>query len=56
MPLTRIKNQNTALSLAVIIPCFNEEPTIGRVIKNFKNTLPEADIYVFDNNSTALIC
>jgi len=52
MPLTKIKNQNTAFSLAVIIPCFNEELTIAKVIKNFKNTLPDANIYVFDNNST----
>jgi glycosyltransferase involved in cell wall biosynthesis len=39
-------------NLAVIIPCFNEEVTIGQVIRKFQKMLPEAKIYVFDNNST----
>jgi glycosyltransferase involved in cell wall biosynthesis len=39
-------------SIAVIIPCYNEAPTIAEVISHFKRTVPEADIYVFDNNST----
>ncbi len=38
--------------IAVIIPCYNEESTIGKVINDFKKDLPEADIYVYDNNST----
>lgn len=38
--------------IAVLIPCYNEEKTIGKVIKDFKNALPEATIYVYDNNST----
>lgn len=38
--------------LAVLIPCYNEEPTIVKVIKDFQRELPEAKIYVFDNNST----
>lgn len=37
---------------AVLIPCYNEEATIGKVVSDFKRTLPEADIYVYDNNST----
>ena len=37
--------------IAVIIPCYNEEMTIGRVIEDFKKELPEAVIYVYDNNS-----
>ena len=37
---------------AVLIPCFNEELTIGKVIDDFRRELPEADIYVFNNNST----
>ena len=37
---------------AVLIPCYNEEHTIGKVIKGFKEALPEAVIYVYDNNST----
>ncbi|MEA1997561.1 MAG: glycosyltransferase [Gemmatimonadota bacterium] len=39
-------------SIAVLIPCYNEEATIGKVIRDFRETLPEARIYVFDNNST----
>lgn len=38
--------------IAVMIPCYNEEITIEKVIKDFKKELPEADIYVYDNNST----
>ena len=37
--------------LAIIIPCYNEELTIEKVIKDFKKELPDADIYVYDNNS-----
>lgn len=39
-------------SIAVLIPCYNEAKTIEKVVKDFKATLPEADIYVYDNNST----
>ena len=39
------------MKVAVLIPCYNEEKTIEKVIKDFKNELPEADIYVYDNNS-----
>ncbi|EOI44403.1 glycosyl transferase [Enterococcus faecium EnGen0313] len=38
--------------IAVLIPCYNEEATISTVIEDFKRELPEADIYVYDNNST----
>lgn len=37
--------------IAVLIPCYNEEQTIEKVIKDFKRELPKADIYVYDNNS-----
>ena len=37
--------------IAVLIPCYNEELTIEKVINDFKNELPDADIYVYDNNS-----
>ena len=37
--------------IAVLIPCYNEELTIKAVIEDFKNVIPEADIYVYDNNS-----
>ena len=39
------------MKTAVLIPCYNEEVTIEKVIKDFKRELPEADIYVYDNNS-----
>ncbi|MDK6521593.1 glycosyltransferase, partial [Aerococcus urinae] len=38
--------------VAVIIPCYNEEAAIGRVVSDLKQTLPQATIYVYDNNST----
>ena len=38
--------------IAVLIPCYNESKTIEKVIKDFKAVLPDATIYVYDNNST----
>jgi glycosyltransferase involved in cell wall biosynthesis len=38
--------------IAVLVPCYNEEITIGQVVTDFRAVLPQADIYVFDNNST----
>jgi glycosyltransferase involved in cell wall biosynthesis len=38
--------------IAVLIPCYNEELTVGEVVQAFRAELPEAEIYVFDNNST----
>ena len=38
--------------IAILIPCYNESKTIKKVINDFKQELPEADIYVYDNNST----
>lgn len=38
--------------IAVLIPCYNESKTIEKVVKDFKCALPNADIYVYDNNST----
>ena len=37
--------------IAVLIPCFNEEKTIGKVVTDFRKTFPDAAIYVYDNNS-----
>lgn len=37
--------------IAVLIPCYNEELTIQKVVKDFQQILPEADIYVYNNNS-----
>lgn len=38
--------------IAVLIPCYNESKTIGKVVRDFQNELPEATVYVYDNNST----
>ena len=40
------------MSIAVLIPCYNESKTIEKVVKDFKRELPDADIYVYDNNSS----
>ncbi|MBE6157941.1 MAG: glycosyltransferase [Firmicutes bacterium] len=37
--------------IAVLIPCYNEAKTIEKVVRDYKEVLPEADIYVYDNNS-----
>ena len=38
--------------IAVLIPCYNESRTVEKVVRDFKRALPEATIYVYDNNST----
>lgn len=38
--------------IAVLIPCYNESKTIEKVVRDWKNTLPEAVVYVYDNNSS----
>ncbi|TPJ25568.1 glycosyltransferase [Mesorhizobium sp. B2-7-2] len=40
--------------IAVLLPCYNEELTIGEVVRRFRETLPSAAIYVYDNNSKDL--
>lgn len=37
--------------IAILVPCYNEEQTIEKVVKDFKEALPEAFVYVYDNNS-----
>jgi glycosyltransferase involved in cell wall biosynthesis len=39
-------------SIAVLLPCFNEATTIAGVVRHFKKIMPEANVYVYDNNST----
>lgn len=55
-PFNKVCNERkSALSrdkIAVIIPCYNEALTIGKVIDGFRRELPEASVYVYDNNST----
>jgi cellulose synthase/poly-beta-1,6-N-acetylglucosamine synthase-like glycosyltransferase len=42
----------TGLRVAVLVPCYNEAPTIANVVRDFRLCLPTADIYVYDNGST----
>lgn len=48
VPMLEEKNP----SIAVLLPCYNEEATIGKVVRDFHAALPDAAIYVYDNNST----
>ncbi len=41
-----------AAQIAVMIPCYNEVVTVAAVVKEFQESLPTAQIYVYDNNST----
>ena len=38
--------------IAVLIPCYNESRTIEKVVRDFRRVLPEAVVYVYDNNSS----
>ena len=40
------------MKTVILIPCYNESKTIGKVVSDFKKFMPHADIYVYDNNST----
>jgi len=42
----------SALRIAVLLPCFNEEAAIAQTVAGFRSALPDARIYVYDNNST----
>ncbi|MEI7899620.1 MAG: glycosyltransferase family 2 protein [bacterium] len=42
----------TNAQIAILLPCYNEEMTLSKVIRDFKRELPDADIWVYDNNST----
>jgi glycosyltransferase involved in cell wall biosynthesis len=44
--------QDAARRVAVLIPCWNEAVAIGKVVADFRAALPDADIYVYDNNSS----
>jgi len=49
--MEKIERDLSTLSIAVLIPCYNEAATVRKVIRDFRSALPSADIYVFDNNS-----
>ena len=42
--------------IAVLLPCYNEEATIGATVEGFRKALPEATVYVYDNNSADRTC
>jgi glycosyltransferase involved in cell wall biosynthesis len=44
-------NQRSRPRIAVLIPCYNEELTVGKVVQDFRRVLPTSYIYVYDNNS-----
>lgn len=44
--------KRNSMKIAVLIPCYNESLTIAKVVKDYKEAFPTADIYVYDNNST----
>ncbi|MGY0714113.1 glycosyl transferase, partial [Azospirillum argentinense] len=43
---------DTAPVVAVLIPCYNEEAAIAAVVRDFQAALPDATVYVYDNNSS----
>lgn len=45
------RDRTDSKKIAVLIPCYNEEKTVEKVVKDYKKALPDADIYVYDNNS-----
>ena len=48
----RTESQQARQRVAVLVPCFNEEAAIARVVADFRAALPQATLYVYDNNST----
>jgi len=51
-PRDRVSLRFDDQRIAVLVPCFNEEVAIGTVVADFRTALPQARIYVYDNNST----
>ncbi|MCC6890067.1 MAG: glycosyltransferase [Hyphomicrobiales bacterium] len=47
-----MERQKAGQRVAVLVPCFNEATAIGRVVRDFRAALPQATVYVYDNNST----
>ena len=44
-------SRTEGLDIAVILPCYNEAAAISGVVRDFRQALPDAAIYVYDNNS-----
>ena len=45
------ENEQDYSDVAVLLPCYNEEPTVAKVERDFQAALPGATVWVFDNNS-----
>lgn len=52
LSIGRVDRLETHLRLAVLVPCFNEEAAIAKVVSDFRTALPQATVYVYDNNSS----
>ena len=50
--MKKSENKKDEKKIAVLIPCYNEALTVAKVVKDYKKALPNADIYVYDNNSS----
>ena len=50
--MTQFSAQDIPGTVAVLVPCYNEELTIGKVVDDFRRVLPQAVVYVYDNNSS----
>jgi len=48
---SRSARERREVRVAVLIPCYNEAAAIGRVVRDFKRAVPDAEVYVYDNNS-----
>lgn len=51
LPIDQTYKPFSGVEIAIILPCYNEEAAIGEVVASFRKVLPEAQIYVYDNNS-----
>ena len=51
-PLPDPAEPNPSLRIAVLVPCYNEEASIAKVVTDFRSALPKASVYVYDNAST----
>ena len=49
--MSALGKEETVDRIAVLVPCYNEEKTVEKVVRDFRKVLPEAVIYVYDNNS-----
>ena len=47
-----MSSSTTNVRVAVLVPCFNEAVTVANVVRSFREFLPDASIFVYDNNST----